>query len=434
MSDKKDLVDPWEKLGIAPTNIGLIPQMLDLSFAMKKKMTVCLVGETGIGKTPMVQQWVQAKKGYLRTFNFGHATQEEISMIMFNEAGSSYDFIPPGWMLDLNKKAEELGCAVLFLDEWNRGDKALVNALFTLTDERRIHNFFLHEDVLVVAAMNPSDGQYLVNEAERDHAIRKRLNFIYTTPDLQTWFEYTKKSVWHEEIPNFVLANSTLFYDRGARDAGKCFPCPSNWEKVSNLMLTAAEQKLNVTRNKALDAMITGQIGSVAGSKFIEYIRDRSTAITPDEILKRYMKKSSNTRTKVLKMLGLRLTKEKDEQTGQFKTEEIKGANIRHDIIAELSKGLAIVLFSEMPEVDKNLSRNMAYFLWDLPNELLQALAAEHFLGAADEKGQDGEKYLTDLSTGMQQFKVYKLKMRLIVEAVARYKEEKGLTAEDKPF
>jgi len=434
MADKKELVDPWDKLGIQPTNIGWIPDMLDIAFAMDKKFTVCLVGETGIGKTPIVQQWVQERNGYIRMFNFGHATQEEVSMIMFDEKGESFDFIPPGWLLDLNAQAEKTGCAVLFLDEWNRGDKALVNALFTLTDERRIHNYKLHDNVLVVAAMNPSDGQYLVNEAEKDHAIRKRLNFIYTVPDLSTWYEYTKKSAWFSEVPSFVMANNTFFYDRGARDAGKCFACPSNWEKVSTLLLTVQSQNKPIVGNRALDSMIVGQIGHVAGTKFCEYLRDKSTAITPEEIIKQYTNKNKNSRTKVLKMLGLKLTTEKDPKTKQFMTEKIEGANIRHDIISELCKSLSIVLFSEMPTVSKGVAKNLAYFLWDLPPELLQSFAAEHLLSASEEKGQDGEKYLNELSGAMQQFQVYKLKMKEIVQAVARYRDEKGLNSEDEPF
>jgi len=278
--------------------------------------------------------------------------------------------------------------------------------------------------------MNPSDGTYLVNECERDHAIRKRLNFVYTVADIQTWYEYTRKSAWHPDVPSFVLANSPLFYDTGARDAGKCFPCPSNWEKVSNILLTAEKLKKSITSDRAVESMIAGQIGDVACNKFLEFVRDRSTAITPEEILTQYAVKKKNTRTKVLKMLGQKLLKKKDKN-GQFIKENIEGANIRHDIISEVSKGLAIILFSEMPKISQDLAKNFSYFLWDLPPELLQAFAAEHLLTASEEKGQEGEKYLADLSDACQANKVYQLKMREIVTAVKRYKEAKGLTSEN---
>ncbi len=56
MADKKDMVPSWEKLGIRPVSISQVPNILDIAWQMDSKMTVCLVGETGIGKTPIVKQ------------------------------------------------------------------------------------------------------------------------------------------------------------------------------------------------------------------------------------------------------------------------------------------------------------------------------------------------------------------------------------------
>jgi hypothetical protein len=418
-TDKKEMVDPWEKLGIAPTSIGAVPELLDVAWEMHPKFTVCLVGETGIGKTPIVHQWCAKRSGYMKVLNFGHMSQEEISMIMFNETGTEFSFVPPSFLVELNKQAEEKGCAVLFLDEWNRGDKALVNALFTLTDERRIHDWHLHRNVLVVAAMNPSDGSYLVNEAEKDHAIRKRLCMVYTKHDLMSWLDYTKKSAWHNLVPDFITGANSFLYDTGARDAGKAFPCPSNWEKVSRIMLAAEKAKIDIA-GPAVKTLVEGQIGTVAASKFMEFVVDQNTLIQPSEVLNDY-KPHSGVRRRVAALLNSIINKE-----GKLVAKDDAASN-RSSILLELCRGVAVELFSGQPDPAK-VAPYLAQFIGDLPNEILSVFAVEHLKQAANDKGVSGEKYLQAISAAMQPYDAYKAKMKVIITAMREYKVAAGLT------
>lgn len=418
MADKKEMVDPWEKLGVHPTNIGMIPQILDVVWAMPKRLTVCLVGETGIGKTPVVQQWAAEKDGYTKILNFGHMSQEEISMIFLSEEGDTFDFVPPGWMMKLNEIAEAKGVAILFLDEWNRGDKALVNALFTLCDEKRIHGFELHPNVMVVAAMNPSDGVYLVNEAEKDHAIRKRLNFVYCTYDLKAWLDHTKKTRWYPLVPAFIKSASNFLYDTGARDAGKTFPCPSNWEKVSNIMEGAEKANMDLT-GPAVRALVEGQIGSVASNKFLAFVDDENTLIQPSEIIHKYTP-NSNVRKRVAALLNCKI-----DRQGKF----VEEANKRNKagVINDLNQALSIELFSMQPPT-KDVSKNLALYVGDLPNELLGAFTAQYLNEQSKLHGPSGEKYLTDLSSDMGEHPAYKGKIKIIINAMREYRNKAGLT------
>ncbi len=415
MADKKDAVDPWERLGIRPTSIGSVHKLLDIVWEMPNKLAMCLVGETGIGKTPVVHQWCAQRKGFMRVLNFGHMTQEEISMIMFNDDATNFDFVPPKFLIELNEKAEELGCAVLFLDEWNRSEKSLVNALFTLTDERRIHSFRLHKNVLVVAAMNPSDGSYLVNEAEKDHAIRKRLNFVYVTHDLGSWLQYVQKSGWHAHVPAFIKAANAFLYDAGMRDAGKAFPCPSNWEKVSNLLHAAERAKIELASDP-VRTLVEGQIGAVAASKFMEFVADQNTLIQPIEILNDY-KPNSNVRKRVAALLNMAI----DKDTHEF-VEKASKTSSRTAIIQELCGGVALELFSMKPDAVK-VAPHLAQFIGDLPNEILSLFVGQQLKSQADAAGSEGEKYMQRLSNSLQGYAPYKKKMQVIVQALRDYKK-----------
>lgn len=422
-SDKKEMVEAYEKLGISPTSIGTVPALLDLAWETHPKFTICLVGETGIGKTPIVHQWAQKRNGFMRVLNFGHMSQEDISMIMFNEDGSEYDFRPPTYLVELNKQAEERGCAVLFLDEWNRGDKGNVNALFTLTDERRIHNFHLHKNVLVVAAMNPSDGSYLVNEAEKDHAIRKRLCMVYTKHDLGAWLDYTRKSAWHPLVPDFISAANSFLYDTGARDAGKAFPCPSNWEKVSRILLAAETNKTPLASNP-VRILIEGQIGTVAASKFMEFVADRATIIEPAEILTNY-KTNSEVRKRVASLLNCTIGKD-----GKLVARSEGGSN-RASHLDELCRGVSTALFTDpLPDIAK-VAPHLALFIGDLPNEVLSVFAVTHLREAADDAEQQGKTgsktFLAHLSNAMSVYQPYKDRLKDIFNATREYKQNAGL-------
>ena len=422
MADKKETVEAWEKLGIGPTGMGQIPKLLDLAWHIQPKLTMCLIGETGIGKTPIVHQWCENKGGFMRALNFGHMTQEEVSMIMFTEKGDTFDFVPPRWLVELNEQAEKLGCAVLFLDEWNRGDKNMVNALFTLTDERRIHNFRLHDNVLVVAAMNPSDGSYLVNEAEKDHAVRKRLNFVYAVHDLSAWIGFAEEAKFHPTVPKFIKAMSTFLYDKGARDAGKAFPCPSNWEKVSNILNAAETMKMELT-SSAVVTMVEGQIGQIAAERFMRFVSDANSLIQPDEILKEYRLKS-NVRDKVASLLNCKI----DEKTNRFVKKNDKKNSA--SIINELNKGLAIVLFSEMPD-PKMVARQLALYMGDLDNELCLAFARQYLGEQKDAHGKPGDDYFHKLSDQLGLYPAYREKMRQITSAQVNFKKSIESQQED---
>lgn len=385
----------WEKLGINLTPISAIPKILDIAFAMPKKLTTCFIGETGIGKTPSVAAWCKANGAYMRILNFGSMSPEDTSMGMFNEDATNYDFVPPRWLVELNERAEKQK-VVMFFDEWNRGAKELINALFVLNDERRLHNFYLHDNVLLVAAMNPSDGSYIVNGAERDHAVRKRLNFVFVKEDLASWLVMAEEQGYDENILSFLRANPSLFYDYGARDSGKCFACPSNWEKVSNVCKTARKMNLPIT-DPALQALIDGQVGAMAADKFLLHAANNDTSIDPGEVLSRFADSGSSVHKKVMKMLN-----------------KGGGGNLRADVITNLNAGIALVLFGSKPDVG-SIAVNLAHYLAALPSELLMSITAGDFNKACNSQ-PEGPQYLTKLSAALNAQPKY-------IEAVTKHLE-----------
>lgn len=420
---KKEEVKPWEKLGIPVAPTGIVHGLLDLMQGALQKRTLCLVGESGIGKSPLVRQWVDSKGGYMKVFNFAHASREDMNMPMINDGGDAYGFLPAEMFLRLNHEAEEKGLAVLFIDEWNRGEEDMVNAMFTLNDERRFADIELHKDVMIVAAMNPSDQSYRVNGAERDPAVRKRLCFVYVQPDIGHWLKYVEKTGWHPLVPKFVRASPVDFYDRGARDAGKAFPCPANWEKVSDYLQSAEAQGMELNE-PAVEVLVCGQIGQVTGQKFMEYVSNEDTVVSPEDVIGTY-KPGSLIRKRVLRLLN----KQVDPETNLVLRNEAgdaipadPGETVATGVIGSLMKGVGITLFSEQPPVEE-VAEQLSWFMADLDNTLCTAFANEHLKKAAMSHGKEGSRYYARLSHKCNDYDFYRNKMVEINAATAAYQK-----------
>ena len=403
----KDTEYAWDKLGVTTIPISSMHEALDVMWEMDKRITLCLIGDTGVGKTPIIHQWAKQHGGFICPLNLGHIDQESIAMSMFNEDATEYDFVQAKWFAELNREAEEKGRAVLFLDEWNRGDKSIVNTLFTLTDERRIHNHHLHDNVLVVAAMNPSIGTYLVNEAERDPAIRKRLCFVYTVVDLIGFLDHATEAEFHTDVVSYIRAQPTALYDTAARDAGKAFPCPANWEKVSNILKASERRQLRMESSTVL-SLVAGQIGFTHATRFLDYVQDHNTVIEPDEVLYRY---ADTGRKRVAALMGYEIDKE-----GILHKQE--GKPLRADALTTLNQSVALLLFSTEPN-PVEICDNLAQYYVDLPDELAISLFGESIRERVSSGGAKAAGYLSRLSSLLSKHPEFSEKVRRMSHTAA---------------
>jgi MoxR-like ATPase len=293
---------------------------------------------------------------------------------------------------------------ILFLDEWNRADKSVIKAFFTLLEDREVHGHQLvPPGVQIVAAMNPSDGAYSVNEAEKDHAFRRRLSFIAVTANTGAWLEYADGR-FHPHVVEFVKASPAMLYDTKLRDAGKAFPCPATWEKVS-IILQDAEKTQRDLLDDGIALSISGHIGQAVGSQFMAYVKDNEVVINPEEVLSKYTDKSK-VRRKVLRLVEL----------------------ARNDVLNEVCTSVAITLLKNRTE-PTTIAPRLALFMGDLQPEMAIAMIV-HKMGAAAEEIEDAESYLTSLSMAMRDQPAYNKLFKGIGEAMKKAREEVGETVE----
>jgi len=281
---------------------------------------------------------------------------------------------------------------ILFLDEWNRADKSVIKSFFTLLEDREIHGIpLIPPGVQIVAAMNPSDGAYSVNEAEKDHAFRRRLSFVAVTVNVGGFIEYAK-TCFHPLVVNFITSLPTALYDVKIRNAGKTFPCPANWEKVSNVLVAAEKHNIPLA-DSGVELTICGHVGLAMGNQFMEYVKDQQVIINPNDVLTKYTEKSS-VRQRVRRLLDINRT----------------------DVLGELSQAVALQLFAEQHEPAKVAPR-LGLFIGDLQPEMAVNFLVNQLHGAVTDK--DSIAYLDALSEYLTAQPAYQNLFSEIAEAMS---------------
>lgn len=349
MSENKKVAinEFWSKLGIATCTLP--EAKIVIKELIKARLPSCLIGEAGIGKSQLARQIAAELDMDFLAFFAAHNEREDIIGIPFpDKDGEFYSFlVEKNIHAIVNSKRPVL----LVFDEWNRGDKAVMNAIFTVMEDRKLGSQKLPDHVHIMACMNPSEDAYNVNEAEKDPAFRRRLAFLAVQANEVAWLEHATKVGFHSAVIDFVRAKPTMLNDTLSREAGKVYANPAGWEKVSNILksLESEGQTINAAENRRkLYIMLSGIIGTGVANDFLQFIEDNYSLITPKQIISEYSKVKS-------KLLAW-----------------AKGGAGGINRLQQTFESLALYIVTERPSIDEDSATidNLVAFLGDMPRDL----------------------------------------------------------------
>lgn len=336
----------WDKLGLIPASLSEARRVLEVG--METGDCTCLIGEAGIGKTQIMKQIAEDHNMRCVFFYLAHVKSEDIGGIPYPaEGGRAYRFLCEENILDVIEDDRE---TLLVLDEWNRGEKPVMAAAFTMMESRRFGSVEIPPNVHIVACMNPSEGSYIVNEAEQDPAYRRRMCFIAVHATIDTWRAYAAgRGKFHRSVVEFIAANPRLLNDVRARDAGMIYSNPAALEKLSNTVRAFEKKAINFIEDEDMAQTFrlkaTGHIGATAADRFVQYLQDNATLIDPQQVVRKYKAKAQ---AAVLHLVDVGRT----------------------DVLMELADNVALLLISDQPDAAK-IARHIAAFCSDLPEDPL---------------------------------------------------------------
>lgn len=165
--------------------------------------------------------------------------------------------------------------SLLFLDEFNRAPKDILDASLQLILDHRLHSHILPvirgQETLIVAAINPANGDYGVQEF--DPALLDRFVDCDVEPDFQAWYTYTKKVKGNKIVLDFLTDNQNkLHFTPKDNTKGAS---PRSWSRLGTYM-----DHVQKTQQPISLDYIKGTVGSALAAQFISFFNNYSTTLS----------------------------------------------------------------------------------------------------------------------------------------------------------
>lgn len=343
-----------------------------LDYLFKAEITPFIWGHAGIGKSTVIKQYAQ-DKGY-KFFPFYLGTQSDLGDILGlasfvkDENGSEIatTFATPLWLkdtIDYCNNNPDSG-AIIFLDEFNRARRDILNGMFSLALDKTFHTLKLPKNCHIVAAGNPPTDEYYVTDVN-ETALMARFAHVKLEPSFTEWVDYAKSASFEPTLISFLQEQPQLL-----EDAKSAFTLPvkvdrRSYERVNRLF------KVN-TPNYILEQLMIGIIGAERLVTYKLHLQKTDKPLTGEEVLSgtNYHVLSDWSNPKDVKSSVLSLTcdnvieyiKERDAINENFKDHQLDNFMKFLEIIPkECSYPLLKKLLSLNSKIFKTFSQDKKY-------------------------------------------------------------------------
>lgn len=251
-----------------------------IKMVLKEKLPVLIRGPHGIGKSAVVYQ-TAAELG-LKVVERRASQMTEGDLLGMPSATpeivgdfQATKFNPPAWFLECCIEPR-----LLFLDEVDRATREVRQGLFELNDSRKLAGYSLHEDTVVVAAVNggASGHQYQVNDM--DPAELDRYAVYDVKADFTLWKIWAMTVGINPLIVGFVESNQPYFTHLGDLQPNETYPSPRSWERLSKILgHNTKKAELEPIRGTIL-TLTSGLVGLPAAGAFMKYLDSQKADIS----------------------------------------------------------------------------------------------------------------------------------------------------------
>jgi hypothetical protein len=188
--------------------IPIGPRVLELlEVAYRARRAVLLEGPTGVGKSQIVAEAANQLGIEYRVLDLSLLEPPDLVGLPVIEAGRTRYAAPA--------ELPTSGRGILMLEELNRAEIPVMQPALQLLSARRLHAYTLPEGWSCVAAVNPENGEYQVNQL--DPALRSRFMQLSVCADRQAWLAWAERALVHPVIVAVVRAHDDAFVTTSPR-------------------------------------------------------------------------------------------------------------------------------------------------------------------------------------------------------------------------
>jgi hypothetical protein len=253
------------------TFLSVAPHVLDARFP------IILRGRHGIGKSEIVYQ-IEKELSFTGGVVERRASQmTEGDLIgLPSISGGTTKWNPPDWF----NQACQSG-VLLFLDEIDRATPEVRQGIFELTDSRKINGHQLHQNTVIVAAVNGGENSSDYQVGEMDPAELDRYTVFDVEPTVEDWLHWADSKV-EGVIWDFINeSRNHLEHENGNYEPGKIYPSRRSWARLSQTLSGIREE----FDGAMLFSIAQGFVGFEAAISFRDFYLNHDRMVSIEDII-----------------------------------------------------------------------------------------------------------------------------------------------------
>ena len=248
-----------------------------LRHAMIKKRPVFLWGPPGIGKSDIVKQVTESfSNSLLIDIRLSLWDPTDIKGIPYFDAKN----VKMAWGMPNELPDEELASKydniVVFFDEMNSAAPAVQAAAYQLTLNRRVGQYKLTDNVIIVAAGNRESDKGVTYRMPAPLA--NRFIHLELAVNFDDWFSWAVDNDQHKDVVGYLTFAKKDLYDFDPKSPSRSFATPRSWAFVTELI----EDELDEATTTDL---VAGSVGEGLAVKFMAHRKVASEMPNPTDIL-----------------------------------------------------------------------------------------------------------------------------------------------------
>jgi hypothetical protein len=248
-----------------------------LQFAMRKKRPIFLWGPPGIGKSDIVAQITNSlSNAHLIDIRLSLWEPTDIKGIPYFDANQGKMVWGAPAELPDEAMAAQYDHIVLFLDEMNSAAPAVQAAAYQLILNRRVGQYKLPDNVIIVAAGNREADKGVTYRMPAPLA--NRFVHLEMGVNFDDWFEWAVHNKINQDVVGYLQFAKQDLYDFDPKSASRSFATPRSWSFVSELLEDDLDEYTTTD-------LVAGAVGEGLAVKFMAHRKVAANMPNPTDIL-----------------------------------------------------------------------------------------------------------------------------------------------------
>jgi len=245
---------------------------------LKAGLTPMVASSPGMGKSDLIRSI--AKIFRLKVIDFRVSQCEPVDMQGYPGImdGRMTFHIPEYFPVETDDIPEGYDGWLLFLDEFNSGNKQTEAAAYKLILDREVYKHKLHPRCLIAAAGNLTTDRAIVNT--QSTATTSRLTHYRMRVDHKVWTDWAYQHDIDHRIISFIKFKPEALHKFDPTTNELTFPCPRTWEFASKV-INNKEKMDRITTTR-----LAGTVGEGSAVEFSTYCEIYQNLPTIEAILK----------------------------------------------------------------------------------------------------------------------------------------------------